>query len=110
MLPQTLTEEFLENGLRKASHNDKIVERGVILVGYEEDTNQDIVVARLERRTPGGEVVQEVVRAKYIVGCDGVHSAVRKGRPDWTFQGKNNFMKGGVIGLTVIELLKIIRP
>ena len=30
----------------------------------------------------------EVVRAKYVVGCDGAHSLVRHSQPEWRFEGR----------------------
>jgi 2-polyprenyl-6-methoxyphenol hydroxylase-like FAD-dependent oxidoreductase len=36
------------------------------------------VTVRIERLDPGHEGQMETVRARYVVGCDGAHSAVRK--------------------------------
>lgn len=88
LIPQVQTEYFLEDALCKASQNDSIVERNVMLLGYEENQDTNEVVARLARRTPEGEPWEEVVRARYIVGCDGVHSTVRKGVAGWLFEGE----------------------
>ncbi|RUP46197.1 FAD binding domain-containing protein [Jimgerdemannia flammicorona] len=86
---QKYTEQFLEESLRKASGSDvTIVERSTTLVKYTEDELEDVVVATVTRPTPDGGMEEEIVKAKYIVGCDGVHSAVRKGRSDWAFEGK----------------------
>ncbi|CAG8831539.1 8352_t:CDS:2, partial [Racocetra persica] len=32
--------------------------------------------------------VEEEIICKYLVGCDGTHSAVRKGIKDWTYEGQ----------------------
>ncbi|RUS34104.1 hypothetical protein BC938DRAFT_482371, partial [Jimgerdemannia flammicorona] len=86
---QKYTEQFLEESLRKASGSDvTIVERSTTLVKYTEDEFEDVIVATVTRMTADGDLEEEIVKAKYIVGCDGVHSAVRKGRSDWTFEGK----------------------
>ncbi|RUP48552.1 hypothetical protein BC936DRAFT_144408 [Jimgerdemannia flammicorona] len=85
LLSQVHTEGFLEDALRKSSGNDTIVERDVNLVSYQEDDGEDVVVATLARVDDPDRT--EVVKARYIVGCDGVHSAVRKGGRDWTFEG-----------------------
>lgn len=56
------------------------VERGVELAQFDsDDTGVDCVL----RRRDGGE---EPVRATYLVGCDGAHSAVRKGA-GFSFEG-----------------------
>ena len=43
-----------------------------------QNTDPHRVIARLERIDPGHEGEIETVRARYVVGCDGAHSAVRK--------------------------------
>ena len=48
------------------------VERGVRLAGFEQDA--DGVTATL-----AGDAGEQTVRAAYLVGADGAHSAVRKG-------------------------------
>lgn len=48
------------------------VERGVELVGL--DAAEDVPVALLRR----GDGCEEQVRARYVAGCDGAHSAVRR--------------------------------
>ncbi|RUS17735.1 FAD binding domain-containing protein [Endogone sp. FLAS-F59071] len=101
IISQVQTEQFLEDALRKASLNDSIVERSVTLLGYEESQDTNEVVARLARLTPEGEPREEVVRAKYIVGCDGVHSAVRKGIADWLFEGHSYKSAWALADLTI---------
>ncbi|MFD4459763.1 FAD-dependent monooxygenase [Nocardia sp. NPDC058480] len=67
-LPQYETERILHQHLESLSTR---VERGVRLVGFTQDENGvDAVLAG-----PEGE---HTVRARYLVGCDGAHSTVRK--------------------------------
>ncbi|TCJ96439.1 FAD-dependent monooxygenase [Nocardia alba] len=67
-LPQYETERILRRRLESLGTR---VERGVRLVGFTQDEDGvDAVLAG-----PGGE---HTVRARYLVGCDGAHSIVRK--------------------------------
>ncbi|WP_330331235.1 FAD-dependent monooxygenase [Streptomyces sp. NBC_00536] len=68
-LPQYETERVLEAFLNRFGTG---IERSTELVSFAQDA--DGVTCRL--RTPGGE---EEVRARFLVGCDGAHSTVRKG-------------------------------
>ena len=68
-LPQYVTERLLVSRLGQLGGQ---VERGVELIGFEQDT--DGVTAHLTG--PAGE---ERVRVAYLVGADGAHSRVRKG-------------------------------
>ncbi len=68
-LPQYETERLLAARLAELGTR---VERGTELVSFTQDADQ--VRARLAR--PGKE--QEEVTARYLVGCDGAHSTVRK--------------------------------
>jgi 2-polyprenyl-6-methoxyphenol hydroxylase-like FAD-dependent oxidoreductase len=68
-LPQYETERILAEHLARLSSS---VERPVDLVSFTQD--QDGVSADLVG--PGGK---EAIRASFVVGCDGAHSAVRKG-------------------------------
>jgi phenol 2-monooxygenase (NADPH) len=43
-----------------------------------DDANPHAVTARLERIDPSHEGQIETIKARYVVGCDGAHSAVRK--------------------------------
>ncbi|MGW6619695.1 FAD-dependent monooxygenase [Nocardia sp. NPDC055002] len=67
-LPQYETERILRQHLESLGTR---VERGVRLVGFTQD--EDGVAAVLAG--PEGE---HTVRARYLVGCDGAHSTVRK--------------------------------
>ncbi|MEU4317468.1 FAD-dependent monooxygenase [Nocardia fluminea] len=67
-LPQYETERILRRHLESLGTR---VERGVRLVGFTQDEDGvDAVLAG-----PAGE---HMVRARYLVGCDGAHSTVRK--------------------------------
>ena len=70
-LPQYETERLLAGRLESAG---VAVERGVELVGFDQDDNG--VTARLRHHASGAV---EAVRAQYLVGCDGAHSVVRAG-------------------------------
>lgn len=68
-LPQYETERLLEDHLARFGTG---VERGVELVSFTQDA--DGVLSRI-RTAEGGE---QEVRSRYLVGCDGAHSTVRK--------------------------------
>lgn len=69
-LPQPETERLLEE--RAAAHR-VLVERGTRFAGLTQD--EDAVFAELER---AGSGEREVVRARWLVGCDGINSTVRE--------------------------------
>ncbi|MEU1280779.1 FAD-dependent monooxygenase [Streptomyces sp. NPDC005805] len=69
-LPQYETERILTDHLER---RDTRIERGTELVGFEQDEGG--VWCRLI--TSSGDA--EEVRCRFLVGCDGAHSAVRKG-------------------------------
>ncbi|MGW7101825.1 FAD-dependent monooxygenase [Streptomyces sp. NPDC054838] len=75
-LPQYETERILEEHLNRFG---TVIERETELVSFTQD---DTGVTSL-LRTPHGE---EEVRSRFLVGCDGAHSAVRKGL-GLTFEG-----------------------
>ena len=81
VLPQAETEEILEARL---GEHGVAIERGVEFVGIEQ-SDDDYVVSRV-RLSDGSE---ERVRSRYLIGCDGAHSAVRHavGLP---FEGTNH--------------------
>jgi 2-polyprenyl-6-methoxyphenol hydroxylase-like FAD-dependent oxidoreductase len=69
VLPQAETEEILEARL---GEHGVAIERGVEFVGIEQSEG-NYVVSKV-RLSDGSE---EWVRSRYLVGCDGAHSAVR---------------------------------
>lgn len=69
-LPQYETERILEEYVARLG---TAIERGTELLSFTQDA--DGVTARL--RSPSGAA--EEVRARYLIGCDGAHSTVRKG-------------------------------
>ncbi|GAA4789375.1 FAD-dependent oxidoreductase [Streptomyces sanyensis] len=69
-LPQNETERILDEHLRRLGTR---VERGTELVSFSQDEGG--VWSRLV--LPSGD--GEEVRSRFLVGCDGAHSAVRKG-------------------------------
>ncbi|MFE2323062.1 FAD-dependent monooxygenase [Streptomyces sp. NPDC059385] len=76
-LPQYETERVLTEFLARFG---TAIERGVELESFTQDA--DGVTSRV--RTPSG--AEEEVRTRFLVGCDGAHSAVRKGL-GLTFEG-----------------------
>ena len=70
LLSQATTEQVLGDYLRSY---DVIIERGTELIAF---TTGDADVGCVLRGPNGSE---EHVRARYVVGCDGAHSAVRRG-------------------------------
>ncbi|WP_329376274.1 FAD-dependent monooxygenase [Streptomyces sp. NBC_01351] len=76
-LPQYETERLLADFLARFGTE---VERGTELVSFAQDA--DGVTNRV--RTPSG--AEEEVRTRFLVGCDGAHSIVRKGL-GLTFEG-----------------------
>ncbi|MEV7520070.1 FAD-dependent monooxygenase [Streptomyces sp. NPDC091371] len=76
-LPQYETERLLTEFLARFGTE---VERGTELVSFAQDANG--VTNRV--RTPSG--AEEEVRTRFLVGCDGAHSIVRKGL-GLTFEG-----------------------
>ncbi|MFH5230628.1 FAD-dependent monooxygenase [Antrihabitans spumae] len=67
-IPQYETERILAEQLPSLGI---AVERGTQLTGFEQDADE----VRAVLSSPDGE---ETVRAKYLIGCDGAHSIVRK--------------------------------
>ena len=70
VLPQAQTEEILEARL---DEHGVAIERGVEFVGVEQ-SHGDHVVSRV-RLSDGSE---ERVHSRYLIGCDGAHSPVRR--------------------------------
>lgn len=87
-IPQYATEAILRDEL--ARHGVQ-VQRGVRVAGFEQDA--DGVTATL-----AGDAGEQTVRAAYLIGADGAHSAVRKGL-GLTFEGaafEEQYMLGDV--------------
>ncbi|MEV5101842.1 FAD-dependent monooxygenase [Streptomyces massasporeus] len=76
-LPQYDTERIIEEHLARFGTG---IERGTELLGFTQD--EDGVVSRVV--TASG--AQEELRSRFLVGCDGAHSTVRKGL-GLTFEG-----------------------
>ncbi|MEU5170722.1 FAD-dependent monooxygenase [Streptomyces mutomycini] len=70
-LPQYETERLLEELLRRRGGH---VERSTELISFEQDLGE---VRAVLSTSPGGS--REEVTARYLLGCDGAHSVVRKG-------------------------------
>ncbi len=77
MIPQSVTEEILETTLAERGH---LVERRRELIGFSQDRESVSAVVRSE------DGVEEAIRAKFLVSCEGAHSAVRK-QAGFTFAG-----------------------
>jgi 2-polyprenyl-6-methoxyphenol hydroxylase-like FAD-dependent oxidoreductase len=77
MIPQSTTEEIFELALAERGH---AVERRRELVEFSQDRDSVSAVIRDE----GG--AEETIRAKFLVGCEGAHSIVRK-QAGLTFTG-----------------------
>jgi 2-polyprenyl-6-methoxyphenol hydroxylase-like FAD-dependent oxidoreductase len=77
IIPQWRIEDTLQGRLSKK------VERPVKLISYVQES--DYVLAKLQHGDDEDNI--EEVKTKFLVGSDGVHSAVRKGTPGWTFDG-----------------------
>ncbi|MCY0928633.1 FAD-dependent monooxygenase [Streptomyces sp. H27-H1] len=69
-LPQYETERILEEHLNALG---TVIERGTELLSFTQDSGG---VTSLLRTASGGE---EELRTRYLIGCDGAHSTVRKG-------------------------------
>ncbi|KAF0497157.1 FAD binding domain-containing protein [Gigaspora margarita] len=58
------------------------IEFGMELVQYKEEENQIIAIVKNTNNE------EEEITCQYLVGCDGVHSTVRKGINDWAYEGQ----------------------
>ncbi|CAG8712913.1 9408_t:CDS:2 [Gigaspora margarita] len=87
MCRQNKTEEYLIDGLHKkkslGKKNVSNIEFGMELLSYKEEENHIIAVVKNLNNN-----AEEEIRCQYLVGCDGVHSCVRKGVNDWTYEGQ----------------------
>ncbi|CAG8640137.1 35922_t:CDS:2, partial [Racocetra persica] len=84
---QNKTEDYLRDALHKkksmGKQNVPNVEFCMELIKYEEKDDHVIAVVKNTKNN-----VEEEIRCQYLVGCDGVHSTVRKGGNGWTFEGQ----------------------
>ncbi|MFF3886433.1 FAD-dependent monooxygenase [Streptomyces sp. NPDC001914] len=88
-LPQYETERILEDHLARFGTG---IERGTELVSFSQDADGVTVVLR------SASGAEEEVRARFLVGCDGAHSVVRK-KLGLTFEGSafpEEYMLGDV--------------
>ncbi|MFF4554837.1 FAD-dependent monooxygenase [Streptomyces sp. NPDC001422] len=88
-LPQYETERILDEFLQRFGTT---VERGTEVVSFDQDLDGVTVALR------SASGVEEEVRARYLVGCDGAHSTVRK-QLGLTFEGSafpEEYMLGDV--------------
>jgi 2-polyprenyl-6-methoxyphenol hydroxylase-like FAD-dependent oxidoreductase len=90
-IPQWKLEESL------ISHLSQKIERPATLLSYVQET--DHVVAKVQHGDDKENI--EEIRARYLIGSDGVHSSVRKGTEDWTFHG---VVVNAPFGLADVEL------
>jgi len=77
IIPQSVTEEILETTLSQRGHN---IERCRELIGFDQSTD---FVNSVIRDQDG---VEENIRSRFLVGCEGAHSVVRK-EAQFTFAG-----------------------
>jgi 2-polyprenyl-6-methoxyphenol hydroxylase-like FAD-dependent oxidoreductase len=75
MLEQPEVELSFSNDLNKRGHG---------VDWNSEATSIEMLKDRIEVQLRNGELI----RAKYVVGCDGAHSFVRHSRPEWKFEGR----------------------
>ncbi|CAG8768993.1 8653_t:CDS:2 [Dentiscutata erythropus] len=84
---QNKTEEYLIDALHKkksmGKKNVPNVEFGMELLSYKEEENHIIAVVKNLNNN-----IEEEIHCQYLVGCDGVHSNVRKGANGWTYEGQ----------------------
>jgi 2-polyprenyl-6-methoxyphenol hydroxylase-like FAD-dependent oxidoreductase len=73
MISQAETESVLEEAIERLGI---VVEQGVRAESVAQDS--DSVTCLLKIEGEGGEEREEEVRCKYVIGCDGAHSIVRK--------------------------------
>ncbi|KAK9761395.1 hypothetical protein K7432_013744 [Basidiobolus ranarum] len=73
-LPQVRTEKILSNHL--AITHGISIERNTELIDFE--NSEDKVMVKVTRRGDDGKEKEETIEIKYLIGCDGAHSTVRK--------------------------------
>ncbi|CAG8642001.1 10274_t:CDS:2 [Cetraspora pellucida] len=84
---QNKTMDYLIEALHKkksmGKKNIPKIEFCMELIKYEEKNDHIIAVVKNTKNNAEEEII-----CQYLVGCDGVHSAVRKGINGWTFEGQ----------------------
>jgi 2-polyprenyl-6-methoxyphenol hydroxylase-like FAD-dependent oxidoreductase len=94
IIPQGTTEQVLYRRLN--SDTNCKVNWNTELVSYVQEESR--VIAVVKDRTTQQE---ETIESKYIIGADGSHSMVRKGNPDWTYEGTALKNKFAIADLTI---------
>ncbi|KAK6860942.1 FAD binding domain-containing protein [Apiospora arundinis] len=87
MISQIDTERFLDHSL--AGKYGRAAEFGIEATSIVQDADGVTVVLRKVQQHDSGSdaTADEIMRAKYVVGADGSHSAVRHAAPSITFDG-----------------------
>ncbi|KAF0401851.1 FAD binding domain-containing protein [Gigaspora margarita] len=84
---QNKTVDYLIDALdeKKSTRKEHVsnVEFCMELIKYEEKDDHVIAVVKNTK-----DNIEEEIICQYLVGCDGVHSTVRKGINGWTFEGQ----------------------
>ncbi|KAJ1564491.1 hypothetical protein HK096_007711 [Nowakowskiella sp. JEL0078] len=85
ILPQNRTEEIFTTKLNSlgVKVERKVELKSVKIEGFGEET----IVASTISSYDNGEEKTEIIRSKYLIGCDGAHSTVRKSQKDWNYDG-----------------------
>lgn len=86
LLIQGTTERVFYESLKEETECD--VQWNTELVSYTQD---DDCVTSIVRNIHTQE--EKIIQSRFIVGADGTHSRVRKGNPDWTYEGVSIPMK-----------------
>lgn len=90
---QHVTESILQNFI---TQNDVNVERPVTVSSFEipdDVSNSHPVIATIQNMSTGES---EIVQCKYLLGCDGAHSDIRK-KLGFAFQGETTELHSGVL-------------
>lgn len=90
---QHITESILQSFI---TQNDVNVERPVTVSSFEiqdEASNSHPVIATIQNMSTGES---EIVQCKYLLGCDGAHSDIRK-KLGFAFQGETTELHSGVL-------------
>ncbi|CAG8442071.1 4728_t:CDS:2 [Dentiscutata heterogama] len=97
---QNKTEEYLIDALHKkksmGKKNVPNIEFGMELLSYKEEENHIIAVVKNLHNN-----IEEEIHCQYLVGCDGVHSNVRKGANGWTYEGQTLKSSWAIADVTI---------